>query len=87
MTGITMVVINGVVKQIRGVSQGLEEISRGRGDLTKRLAIVGKDELTEVSERFNRFIGYIQRPCCRFRMLSTACHTWPTAFESDLSVK
>ncbi|MDN5279649.1 MAG: methyl-accepting chemotaxis protein [Clostridiales bacterium] len=61
MTGITMVVINGVVKQIRGVSQGLEEISRGRGDLTKRLAIVGKDELTEVSERFNRFISYIQR--------------------------
>lgn len=61
MTGITMVVINGVVKQIRGVSQGLEEISRGRGDLTKRLAIVGKDELTEVSERFNKFIGYIQR--------------------------
>lgn len=61
MTGITMVVINGVVNQIRGVSQGLEEISRGRGDLTKRLALVGKDELTEVSERFNRFIGYIQR--------------------------
>ncbi len=61
MTGITMIVINGVVKQIRGVSQGLEEISRGRGDLTKRLAIIGKDELTEVSERFNKFIGYIQR--------------------------
>lgn len=61
MTGITMAVINGVVNQIRGVSQGLEDISRGRGDLTKRLAIVGKDELTEVSERFNKFIGYIQR--------------------------
>jgi methyl-accepting chemotaxis protein len=61
MTGITMVVINGVVKQIHGVSQGLEDISRGRGDLTKRLATVGKDELTEVSERFNRFISYIQR--------------------------
>ncbi len=61
MTGITMIVINGVVNQIRGVSQGLEDISRGRGDLTKRLAIIGKDELTEVSERFNKFIGYIQR--------------------------
>jgi len=61
MTGITMVVITGIVNQIRGVSQGLEEISRGRGDLTKRLALIGKDELTEVSERFNRFIGYIQR--------------------------
>ncbi len=61
MTGITMAVISGVVTSIRGVSQGLEEISRGRGDLTKRLAIVGKDELTEVSDRFNRFIGYIQK--------------------------
>ncbi len=61
MTGITMAVINGIVNQIRGVSQGLEDISRGRGDLTKRLAIIGKDELTEVSERFNKFIGYIQR--------------------------
>jgi len=61
MTGVTMVVITGVVNQIRGVSQGLEEISRGRGDLTKRLAIIGKDEVTEVSDRFNKFIGYIQR--------------------------
>lgn len=61
MTGINMTVIKGVVKQIHGVSKGLEEISRGRGDLTKRLAVVGKDELTEVSDRFNKFIGYIQR--------------------------
>lgn len=61
MTGITMFVITGVVNQIRGVSQGLEEISRGRGDLTRRLAIIGKDEVTEVSDRFNKFIGYIQR--------------------------
>lgn len=61
MTGITMWVINGVVKSIKGVSQGLEEISRGRGDLTKRLLVQGKDELTEVADRFNKFIGYIQR--------------------------
>lgn len=61
MTGVTMWVINGVVDSIRGVSTGLEDISRGRGDLTQRLAIVGKDELTEVSERFNKFIAYIQR--------------------------
>ena len=61
MTAITMIVITGVVNQIHGVSNGLEEISRGRGDLTKRLAIVGKDEITEISDRFNKFIGYIQR--------------------------
>ncbi|MDD3000538.1 MAG: methyl-accepting chemotaxis protein [Candidatus Riflebacteria bacterium] len=61
MTLATMYVMSGIVKQIHGVSQGLDEISKGRGDLTKRLAIIGKDELTEVSDRFNRFIGYIQK--------------------------
>ena len=58
---ITIFVINGVVRQIKNVSDGLEEISRGRGDLTQRLNIVGNDEVTEVSTRFNKFIGYIQR--------------------------
>ena len=58
---ITMIVITGVVNQIRNVSDGLEEISRGRGDLTQRLSIIGHDEVTEVSERFNKFISYIQR--------------------------
>lgn len=61
MTFATMFVMGGIVRQIDGVSQGLEEISKGRGDLTQRLAIVGKDEVTEVSVRFNRFIGYIQK--------------------------
>ena len=61
MTIATMYVLGGIVKQIQGVSQGLDEISKGRGDLTKRLAIIGKDELTEVSDRFNKFIGYIQK--------------------------
>ena len=58
---LTMIVITGVVNQIQNVSDGLEEISRGRGDLTQRLSIVGHDEVTEVSERFNKFISYIQR--------------------------
>ncbi len=58
---ITIFVINGVVRQIKNVSDGLEEISRGHGDLTQRLTIVGNDEVTEVSMRFNKFIGYIQK--------------------------
>jgi methyl-accepting chemotaxis protein len=61
MTAVTMMVIKGVVRSIQVVSGGLEEISRGRGDLTKRIMNVGKDELAEVSERFNKFISYIQR--------------------------
>lgn len=61
MTFATMFVMSGIVRQIDGVSQGLEEISKGRGDLTQRLAIVGKDEVTGVSVRFNRFIAYIQK--------------------------
>lgn len=61
MTAITMMVIRGVVLSIYGVSMGLEEISRGRGDLTKRILVHGRDEMSEVSDRFNKFIGYIQK--------------------------
>ncbi len=61
MTVVTMAVIRGVVASIQVVSKGLEEISRGRGDLTKRIAVLGKDEMSEVSERFNKFIAYIQK--------------------------
>lgn len=61
MTAVTMMVIRGVVASIQQVSGGLEEISRGRGDLTRRLLILGRDEMAEVSERFNKFIAYIQR--------------------------
>jgi len=61
MTLVTMAVIKGVVSSIQVVSKGLEEISRGRGDLTKRIVVVGKDEMSEVSERFNKFIAYIQK--------------------------
>jgi methyl-accepting chemotaxis protein len=61
MTVVTMAVIKGVVASILVVSKGLEEISRGRGDLTKRIAVLGKDEMSEVSERFNKFISYIQK--------------------------
>ncbi|HOY66933.1 MAG TPA: methyl-accepting chemotaxis protein [Candidatus Ozemobacteraceae bacterium] len=61
MTIVTMMVIQGVVKSIYGVSTGLDEISRGRGDLTKRILVVGRDEMAEVSDRFNKFISYIQK--------------------------
>ncbi|NLI79384.1 MAG: methyl-accepting chemotaxis protein [Candidatus Riflebacteria bacterium] len=61
MTVVTMAVIRGVVASIQVVSKGLEEISRGRGDLTKRISVLGKDEMSEVSERFNKFIAYIQK--------------------------
>lgn len=61
MFAFTTVVINGVVRSIQGVSRGLEEISRGRGDLTRRLQILNRDEMGEVSERFNKFIAFIQR--------------------------
>ncbi|HEY9070937.1 MAG TPA: methyl-accepting chemotaxis protein, partial [Candidatus Ozemobacteraceae bacterium] len=61
MTIVTMMVIQGVVKSIYSVSTGLEEISRGRGDLTKRILVIGRDEMSEVSDRFNKFISYIQK--------------------------
>ncbi|NLM17069.1 MAG: HAMP domain-containing protein [Candidatus Riflebacteria bacterium] len=61
LTIVALIVINSVVVQLKGVSSGLEEMSRGRGDLTKRLSVNSQDEVAEVSERFNRFIAYIQK--------------------------
>jgi methyl-accepting chemotaxis protein len=37
----------------------LAEIAQGRGDLTVRLAVTGKDELTEVARLFNTFVESI----------------------------
>ena len=42
---------------ISQVSRALEEISQGEGDLTKRIEIDSKDEVGQLAEHFNRFLG------------------------------
>ncbi|XLM22469.1 HAMP domain-containing protein, partial [Chromobacterium piscinae] len=45
---------------LRGLIQvrdALREISQGEGDLTRRIAAEGRDEVAQMAEAFNQFVG------------------------------
>ncbi|PZW65081.1 methyl-accepting chemotaxis sensory transducer with Cache sensor [Pseudomonas sp. URMO17WK12:I6] len=48
-----------IVRPIRGVADGLQEIAEGEGDLTRQLKIQGKDETASLASWFNQFLGVI----------------------------
>jgi len=52
-------VLNSVTKPIVNVADSLREISEGEGDLTKHLAISGKDEIGDLAKYFNQTLGSI----------------------------
>ncbi len=62
---ILVVVLYLISKSIRtplnNVGNAMNEISRGDGDLTKRLPVRGNDEITEIARAFNRFVEQIQQ--------------------------
>ncbi|SFG94018.1 methyl-accepting chemotaxis protein [Pseudomonas sp. NFACC45] len=48
-----------IVRPIRGVANGLQEIAEGEGDLTRKLSVQGKDETATLASWFNQFLGMI----------------------------
>ena len=50
-----------VTQPLDGLRQGLEDIARGDGDLTRRLPVKGKDEIGEASAVFNDMMGNFNR--------------------------
>jgi methyl-accepting chemotaxis protein len=59
MAGILVVAIaiaRAIVNPIRGVVEGLTELSQGEGDLTLRLPVSGEDEVGVLAQRFNAFM-------------------------------
>ena len=48
-----------IVRPIRGVANGLQEIAEGEGDLTRQLKVQGNDETAVLAGWFNQFIGMI----------------------------
>ena len=50
----------GISRPIRNVVRGLQEIAGGRGDLTGRLPVRSRDEVGELAEAFNGFMGSLQ---------------------------
>lgn len=49
----------GIRRPIQTLTEELKALSEGNGDLTKRIAIRGKDEVAEMTQYFNSFIGDI----------------------------
>lgn len=57
---IVYLLINNITKPIVKTTSMLKDISQGEGDLTKRLEVLGEDEIGELSSYFNSFIQKIQ---------------------------
>ncbi len=49
-----------VASPIRSISNNLQDIAEGEGDLTRRLQVKSKDEIANLSHWFNVFIGKLQ---------------------------
>ncbi|WP_028696510.1 methyl-accepting chemotaxis protein, partial [Pseudomonas cremoricolorata] len=49
-----------IVRPINGVTRGLEDIAQGEGDLTRNLAVQGRDETAQLASWFNQFLGAIR---------------------------
>ncbi len=57
--GIIYILANKITKPIEKTTMMLKDIAEGEGDLTKRLEVVSQDEVGELSNWFNIFIGKI----------------------------
>jgi len=57
----TAICLLSVVKPIKIVGHRMEDISSGRGDLTKTINFKGNDEIAQMAESFNTFVGTIRK--------------------------
>ncbi len=53
-------VVKSVVNPVQDLAKAMKNIAEGDGDLTKRLRLVGQDELTDLAQSFNGFVDKIQ---------------------------
>ncbi|WP_372742415.1 methyl-accepting chemotaxis protein [Neptunomonas sp.] len=58
---IALYIAGKVIQPLRDTAEALIDISRGKGDLTRRLKVMSKDEVGQVSQGFNDFADKIQR--------------------------
>lgn len=56
MAGITHLMNRSISSSLSSVNDKLAELANGKGDLTQRLAVKGKDEIGQLSRHFNSFV-------------------------------
>ncbi|MBN7796363.1 methyl-accepting chemotaxis protein [Parahaliea mediterranea] len=55
------------VRPIRDTAQAMEDIAKGEGDLTRRLAVHTRDEVGELAKQFNAFVERMQETLVQVR--------------------
>ena len=55
------------VRPIRDTATAMEDIARGKGDLTRRLAVTTDDEVGELANQFNGFVARMQETLLEVR--------------------
>lgn len=75
---------NRIVQPINHVAMGLQDIAKGEGDLTKRLDVIGKDEVSELAQLFNQFLDSIQKLVVDIKKCASTLHN--TANHSSIQI-
>ncbi|TDR82622.1 methyl-accepting chemotaxis protein [Paludibacterium purpuratum] len=57
---IASIVLASMLKGLQRLKVAMQEISQGEGDLTRRIEVLGQDEIAETASAFNVFIGQLQ---------------------------
>lgn len=61
LLALMVVALNQLMKRLGVLRSNIDALSAGDADLTKRIAINGKDEVDQVGDSVNGFIGYLQK--------------------------
>jgi len=57
---ITPLILRAIIRPIKAMKEVLSEIAQGGGDLTKEIIINSKDEIQEMAQYFNQFLGRLR---------------------------
>jgi methyl-accepting chemotaxis protein len=62
---LTALISGTITKPVKAVVDAIKDIAQGEGDLTKRLPILAKNEIGELSDGFNTFVSKLHGVICR----------------------
>ncbi|TCS73806.1 methyl-accepting chemotaxis protein [Sulfuritortus calidifontis] len=81
-----MAVVGNIISRLNMLTQSIEGLAQGEGDLTTRLQVSGNNELCRISAAFNQFVENLQGMVNSIKANADQLHTMSTGL-SDASVK
>ncbi|PSW12192.1 methyl-accepting chemotaxis protein [Photobacterium sanctipauli] len=60
IAAIATLIINSLLRPLTNLSQSVAQLAQGSGDLTQRISIERMDEIGELADSMNRFLGQLQ---------------------------